>query len=498
MPSTIDRITEYLGNATAALDDVNGSAMAATQILALLGWAPPPGVEDIGLAQLDVSIIGARLDELSELRSQENASDADLALAIAAVVTAVANAYDGIEQIVDSFQATPEYLAATGIRDQFFDRVTDLLTIHAIGSIVPAAIPVGALLGVIEVKQLPADPSIFQVAHVRQVVRWDRLSTLFTDPTQLMRDVYGWGTPNFRGNLLVGNIGRVVEYIAADAAIRAMPRAAEEQLARRPVPEADLDPAAQLFVSLDKGLGAAAFDAGFTVYPVRPSAPGATDGGIGLSPYVFGTTETTFPLSDNLSLVLSGSAALESGIGVLLRAGKDPEFLTNLLDGATGTPGAPAGALTMALRTARADGGRQTLFSAPSVVFDAAAVTAGIGITTDLNPSVLVKLEDGKIHVASDDADGFLGAILPAEGITATVDLEASWSHRDGLNIKGGAGLSTVIDVHKKAGPLRVDTLALAAQGRTAGTDRHRRRLRRREHRAGYRIGGRASAPKSR
>ena len=81
MPSTIDRITEYLGNATAALDDVNGSAMAATQILALLGWAPPPGVDDIGLAQLDVSIIGARLDELSELRSQENASDADLALA---------------------------------------------------------------------------------------------------------------------------------------------------------------------------------------------------------------------------------------------------------------------------------------------------------------------------------------------------------------------------------------------------------------------------------
>ena len=123
MPSTIDRITEYLGNATAALDDVNGSAMAATQLLALLGWAPPPGVDDIGLAQLDVSVLGARLDELTELRSQENASDADLALAVAAVVTAVVNAYDDIEQIVDSFQATPEYLAATGIRDQFFDRV---------------------------------------------------------------------------------------------------------------------------------------------------------------------------------------------------------------------------------------------------------------------------------------------------------------------------------------------------------------------------------------
>ena len=79
--------------------------------------------------------------------------------------------------------------------------------------------------------------------------------------------VYGWGTPNFRGNLLVGNIARVVEYIAADAAMRAMPRAAEEQIARRQVPEADLDPAAQLFVSLDKGLGATAFDAGAHALP---------------------------------------------------------------------------------------------------------------------------------------------------------------------------------------------------------------------------------------
>ena len=464
MPSTIDRVTEYLGNATAALNDVNGSAKSATQVLSLLGWAPPPGVDDIGLTQLSMSSLEARLDELIELRSHEETSDADLALAVTALVGAVAGAYDSIDQSVASFQATPEYLAATGIRDQFFDRIADLLVIHAIGSNVPAAIPIGALLGIFECKQLPADPAIFQVKHVRQVVHWGRLATLFTDPTELLREVYGWGTANFRGNQLIANVGRVLEYVAADAALRAMPRSAEEQLARRPVPEADLDPAAQLFVSLDKGLGANAFDAGLTLYPVRPTTPGGVDGGIGLSPYVFGTTATSFQLSDNLSLVLSGAELLQGGIALLLRAGKDPEFLTGLIDGGAAAPGTPAGAFTMALRSADAAGGRRTLFSAPSVTFDAAAVTAGLGITADLNPSVLVKVEDGRIHIASDDADGFLGAILPDDGITATVDLEASWSHRDGLNIKGGAGLSTVLDIHKKAGPLRVDSLALAVK----------------------------------
>ena len=202
---------------------------------------------------------------------------------------------------------------------------------------------------------------------------------------------------------------------------------------------------------------------------MRPSTAGAADGGIGLSPYVFGTAETSFPLSDSLSLVLSGSAALEGGIALLIRAGQDPKFLTGPIDGGPGTSGSLSGAFTMALRNADAAGGRQTLFSVPSVVFDAAAVTAGLGITADLDPSILFKLEDGRIHIASDGADGFLGSILPDEGITTTVDLEASWSHRDGLNIKGGAGLSTVLDLHKRAGPLRVDSLALALKGGPQG-----------------------------
>ena len=461
MPSSIDRVTESLGNATAALNEVNGSAKSATQVLSLLGWAPPPGVDDIGLTQLSMSSLEASLDNLMELRSHEETSEADLALAVTALVGAVADAYDRIDQVVASFGATPEYLTATGIRDQFFDRIADLLIIHAIGSTVPAAIPIGALLGIFEFKQLPADPALFQTKHVRQVVRWDRLATLFTDPTQLMRDVYGWGTSNFRGNQLLANVGRVLEYVAADAALRAMPRSAEEQLARRPLPEADLDPAAQLFASLDKGLGANGFDAGLTLYPLRPSTAGGVDGGIGLSPYVFGTTETSFQLSDNLSLVLSGAELLQGGIAVLLRAGKDPEFLTGLIDGGPAAPGTP-GAFTMALRSIDAAGARRTIFSAPSVTFDAAAVTAGLGITADLNPSVLFKVEDGRIHIASGDADSFLGAVLPDDGITATVELEASWSHRGGLNIKGGAGLSTVLDIHQKAGPLRVDSLALA------------------------------------
>ena len=195
MTSTIDRAVEHFGGAVAALGSISKRAKAAQQLLALLGWDLPPGVNDIGLAQLDVALLATRLDELTTLRSQPGVSDADLALAIAGVVDAVATSIDDIDTLVDSFELTPDYLSTTHIADEFFDRIANLLLIHAIGSVVPAAVPAATLLGVFEFTHMPADPAVFQVEHVRQVVRWDRLGMLFTDPSKLLTDVYGWGSP---------------------------------------------------------------------------------------------------------------------------------------------------------------------------------------------------------------------------------------------------------------------------------------------------------------
>jgi hypothetical protein len=73
------------------------------------------------------------------------------------VVAAAVDGIDAIEELVDSFQASPDYLTPTRIRDEFFDRIADLLVIHAIGTVAPAAIPVGALVGLFEFRHLPAD-----------------------------------------------------------------------------------------------------------------------------------------------------------------------------------------------------------------------------------------------------------------------------------------------------------------------------------------------------
>ena len=467
MASTINRASELLADAARSLGSVSGDVETARRLLALLGWDLPPGVDDIGFSQLKVSAVATRLDELAELRSRPDTSDLELAAAVGDLVVALADTFAHIEVIARSLHASPNYLSATGIVDKFFPRLADLLVIQAIGSAAPAAVPFGTLLGLFEFALMPANPATFQVEHVRQIVRWDRFSPLLTNPTGVLHDVYGWGTADFKGNSLVTNIGRVLEYFAAEVSLRGLPRPVEEQIAGHPVPEADTAPGAQLFVSLDKGLGFDAIDVGVTVYALRSSAPGGADGGVGLSPYAFGTSNTNFPLSDTLSFVLSAAAALQGGLALILRAGRDPELLTGLIE-TTGS-GSPATSFSLSLRNAAPPGKRHELFSAPGLFVDAAAITAGVGVTAGagLNPSLIVGIEDGRVRVVPDRGDGFLASILPADGITTTINFDVSWSHRDGVRIHGGAGLRTSIVLHSTVGPLRLETLNFALEPAT-------------------------------
>ncbi len=182
MTDSVQRAGELLGRVARGLDVVSGNAKVARDLLALLGWSLPPGVDDIGLTQLDLSTLAARLDTLSDLRSQEDASDADIAVALAGVADALIEFFEHAQQLAAGFEATPEYLQTTQIVDEFFPRLADVLVIQLVGQTGSALIPLGVLLGLFEMTRLPADPAKFQVEHVRQVVRWDRFGPLLKRP----------------------------------------------------------------------------------------------------------------------------------------------------------------------------------------------------------------------------------------------------------------------------------------------------------------------------
>ena len=335
MTSTVNLAIEKIARGLVAFGAVSDDVDSAGVLLQALGWSLPPGVDDIGLTKLDFSTLAARLGDLDMLLQQANPSDAALVAAYAAVAVALAASLQSIDQVSNGLTFDTAYGNATGLPGAFFTRGFNVFMIRAIGTISPSAIAIGTLFGFFEFIHYPDDPTIFQVEHIRYNIRWDRIGKLFTDPAALMKDVYGWGTPNFLSNTLLMNLGRVVEYFAAEARVVALPPVAEQMLTGQPTPAAAPGNfPAQLFVSLDKGAGIGAYDVGVSLFPLRPTTSGGTDAGIGLAPYAFGTAQTSFDLTDTLSLQVSGSDTIQGGAAVLMRAGGAPKLVTGLLNAA--------------------------------------------------------------------------------------------------------------------------------------------------------------------
>ncbi len=461
MASTLDHATERLARTATLLDGVGDDVDAAAQLLAVLGWDVPPGVADLRLGGADVSAVIERVRELNRLRGEETPDELALATAFAELTLALADALDRFEALPGDLQATPEYLDATGIVDEFFPRLADMLVIQLVGSASPAALPAGLLLGWFELKPLPADPARFQVEHVRQIVHWDRIPKLFTDPSGLVRDVYGWGTAAADVNTLIANVALLLDHLSVDTRLRPLPRRVEEQITGQPAPAADQDPATQLFHSFAKGLGFGAFDVGVSAYALRPTMAAGTDAGIGVSPYAIGTTETSFPISDGTSLVLDTTLDLESGVALVLRGGQDPEIVSGLVRPAAG---GSDGRLLLSVRSDAPADAPRLLLSLPGIRVTAATVTLGAGIGAEevLDPAVAASVAGGVLELAPETDDGFLTSVVPASGVQVRFDLGVSWSPRGGVRLTGGADLRASIAVHTSIGPFRVDEVDLA------------------------------------
>ena len=148
---------------------------------------------------------------MEDLASDPDADEGDEAAALAELALSVGRAIVDLSQV--ELTAPQDYLDRTGIVDEFLPR---RLFSQSAASASRPAFDVAVLLGLFELRREPADPTRFQVAHLRHIVHWDRLETMVTAPSDVLRDVYGWGTPAYDATALVVNLGAVLQHIAVD------------------------------------------------------------------------------------------------------------------------------------------------------------------------------------------------------------------------------------------------------------------------------------------
>lgn len=464
MASTIDRLAHDVAQLLKVVGAVTSADGGPRTLLATLGWDLPPGVADIGLAQLDVTRVVQSVERLQEAMSGE-ASEAVLAERFAELLVELDKALTHLRAVVDGLSATGDYLDRTRIKSELVPRLADLLATSRLASASPVAFLVLQLFGIVRLKPFQADPPNFQVEHVRTIVDWDGLPKLFTDPVALLQSRYEWGTPNFDGDALITNLSALLEVIGEPVRARPLPRRVEEQLTGRFVPEADTAPATQLIASVARGDAQSGLDAGVSFFPLRPSTAGAADGGVALSPFVHGYAELQFPIAPDVTLAFESTAALDSGVVLQFRPGQTPVLKAGLL-GSGGVVDSATGKAVVRLTIGGPAGNPRKLLELPGggvIEFDSMAFSGGVDVVDGaLAPSVGLKMAGGHAAITPSGADSFLASILPGDGLHVRFDLGARWSSDQGFTFEGSASAAIDLPIKLSIGGLEISRLHVA------------------------------------
>jgi hypothetical protein len=452
--NSLDALGRELSKAISPLETFLSSPEEARALLNLLGWELPPGVDDIGLTVT----IGAVIDQLRviERSTPEEQRDpavmghryAELLAKVAKLVADIRAAADALSNALSS-----DYLNATKINERFAPRLLDYLVIRYMEEEHYRLYSLLVLIGIFHIEAKGAKPEIFQVEHVEHTVMYDRVGMLLSDPGGLANEAYGWGTADLDTAALLVNFARLLQAFGAELRPGPMSRSVEESLAGRSLPEADTQPMPRVVIDLIRGLGLDPLTVGLSVFGLRASGAGGTDGGIGLAPYVAGAAELVFPLSASgqAQLELEGSVASELGLALLVRPGGQFELKTF---------GSAVADIKVGLRVRwlpAPDQDRIVLVAAEGVGIDAADAFVEL-IGSPGGVELAVGISDGAISVRP-SGDGFLSNVLPPEGLAAPFDLVLGWSSSGGLRMRGGAGLEATVQVSAQLGPLLIDSV---------------------------------------
>ncbi|MDR4473140.1 MAG: hypothetical protein MRJ92_11025 [Nitrospira sp.] len=212
----VQNATAGIGRLLSYLDVVHGDIEEARAFLKLLGWDLPPGLDDIGLAALDLG------DFLTKLDAVLGASDAEWNddLAGGAASPTLPSPSVSFSSLRFRIWLTPcppnwhlsasTWTARRSTRN-FPGRLFDFLVANYLAQASPLAYAVLHLMNIIDYPYYAADPATFQVQHVRATVHYHLFKVLVTEPNRLFTEAYGWDTPDFQSTLFLNRVSQLFQ-----------------------------------------------------------------------------------------------------------------------------------------------------------------------------------------------------------------------------------------------------------------------------------------------
>ena len=457
-------LTEF-ANALEPLRAISRNPVEARVFIRRLGWELPFGVDGFGLDALDVRpLINAVATALA------TDAEEDFTASLAAYAEVAARATEIIEAITTLATAIPglpgvadEYIQTTGIVGDLPKRAIDYLLVRYIEESRPIVSAVLQLFGIVKAEFYPAVPATFQSEHVRHVIDTSALSTLLSTPEMLPEALYQWGTDSPALGLLFRRLAQLIQALGAEVAVYKVRRKFEEQMLGRPVLTTE-EPMPEVRIMLFHAGVADEINVGLSLFGLRATAAGATDAGIGLTPFARGATELAFSLARGWQIELDSTFDVQGGVAILLRPGGSAMLHADLLSEQT-TLAASGRLLTRLVREAPRDQ-RFALFSVFQVGLlevQRFFIGAGAGLSSQNQIESLIEggLEGVRFIFNPTSSDPFISTILPPEGFELAFDLNFGWSSVDGFYFTGGAALELTIPIHESFGPIKLESFLL-------------------------------------
>lgn len=461
----INGATAGIGQLLSLLKVIRDDVDEAKSLINLMGWDLPPGVDDIGLATVDLGDFLEKLDAVVGASDEEWEDEiamigriADLTVAINKLVQTIRTLAD---ELPSKLAGSGDYVDRTQIHKQLPRRLFDFLLINYLAHKSPLAFAVLQLMNVIDHPHFEADPEKFQVEHVRATVNYHLFKTLVTDPAELAEEAYGWNTPQFAGMTFLRRLSQLFQTLGLRSRIQPLNSRAEEVWVGTTV---DTDPMPQLITFIHEERGdIAGLRLGFSIFGARPTSAGASDGGLGLSPIIRGQVEGSVPFFrfDDTFIDLSANGDLLKRLALILRPNQDLKVLVG-----NGLSDTVTGRFAVTLRHGAPGGEPKTLFSFPggsALQIQQFLITGGMEKYTDL-PSesfMEVALLGGRFNFSMDGADGFLQETISQKKVDSPFDLRIGWTSKGGIYFHGSGGLIVSMPVHARLGAFTLTSLTI-------------------------------------
>jgi hypothetical protein len=395
---------------------------ATTRVVTKVGELAPQ------IPDLAEAIENQDLDEIKRIVQEATPVVQDLA-------TSVKDLADAVDAVAGSVgTAGPEIEAfAAELPERLFGY---LIAVH-LERTTPTLHDLAVLLGIIELTAIEPSGSI--PAHTRRVIRFDRLGQLVDDPFDVMGDVYDWGTASFDWDLFMR---RLFHLLTATGFVFVQP-------------DSDGGPPVLRIALVD-------------IAPTADAIPGLR---AGTRAAVAAATSYSRPLTANSSWAVSTRGEIEGAAAIELLPPAEFRVVppTLKLDGD----------VTIGLKIEDASGERTILLgSATGIRLEAASLQVGAGAelawqlaTAQATGEFVASaaITDGRLVLDFEDADGFLRALLPPEGVALDFDVQVQWSNSRGLHIAGGAGLEVELPVDLELGPVRIVSIHIGLEASAAG-----------------------------